>query len=177
MILPIRLAALAVKEHSRTLGLWGSSPAFLRIFSACVAAALIAILLPTPMNKQLHTYSETKKYPGSFLGVKWPFSIWPWRPTQEEYRNVLYLILKILNRPLKWDRARLWTPTGSASTGRQSWTFEKNLRFSTKLHGKFRDVLYLVLKVYSRPLKWDTIRFCTSTGSASTSISKKSFYT
>ena len=29
---------------------------------------------------------------------------------------------------------------------------------------EFRDVLYLILKVYSRPLKWDTVRFCTPTG-------------
>ena len=49
-----------------------------------------------------------------------------------EYRDILYLILKVLNRPLKWDTVGLWTPTGSASTGRQSWRFEKNLRFSTK---------------------------------------------
>ena len=54
------------------------------------------------------------------------------RPIQEEYRYVLYLILTVLKRPLKWDRARLWTPTGSASTGRQSWMCEKNLRFSTE---------------------------------------------
>ena len=29
------------------------------------------------------------------------FLKWTWRPIQKEYRNVLYLILKILNRPLK----------------------------------------------------------------------------
>ena len=49
-----------------------------------------------------------------------------------EYRDILYVILKILNRSLKWRTVRLWTPTGSASTSRQSWMFEKNLRFNTK---------------------------------------------
>ena len=39
-----------------------------------------------------------------------------------EYRAILYLILKVLNRPLKWDTARFWTPPGSAFTSRQSWT-------------------------------------------------------
>ena len=54
-----------------------------------------------------------------------------------EYNDMLYLILKILNRSLKWGTARLWTPTGSASTSRQSWTFEKNLCFTTKTSGFF----------------------------------------
>ena len=49
-----------------------------------------------------------------------------------EYRNILYLILKILNRSLKWGTVRLWTPTGSKDTSRQSWTLKKNVRFSTK---------------------------------------------
>ena len=31
---------------------------------------------------------------------------------------------------------------------------------------EFRDVLYLILKVYSRSLKWDTVHFCTPPGSA-----------
>ena len=39
---------------------------------------------------------------------------------------------KVLNRPLKWDTVCLWTPTGFKNTSRQSWTFEKNLHFSTK---------------------------------------------
>ena len=48
-----------------------------------------------------------------------------------EYRDITYLILKVLNRPLKWSTARLWTPTGFKNTSRQSWTFGKNLDFST----------------------------------------------
>ena len=49
-----------------------------------------------------------------------------------EYMDITYLILKVLNRPLKWGTARLWTPTGFKNTSRQSWTFEKNLCFTTK---------------------------------------------
>ena len=46
----------------------------------------------------------------------------PWAP-----RSTLALI-----RPLKWGTLRLWTPTGSKNTSRQSWMIEKNVRFSTK---------------------------------------------
>ena len=87
--------------------------------------------------------------------------------------DITYLILKVLNRPLKWGTARLWTPTGFKNTSRQSWTFEKNLCFTTKTSGwwrpiqwKFRDVLYLILKIYSRSLKWGTVCLCTLTGSS-----------
>ena len=52
-------------------------------------------------------------------------------------RNVLYFILKVLNRSLKWDTVHLWTPTEFKDIGRQSLTFEKNLRFSTKMEGFF----------------------------------------
>ena len=69
----------------------------------------------------------------SLVRCKMAFLKWTWRPIQWKYWNVLYLILKVLNRPLKWDTVRLWTPTGFKDTGRQSWTFEKNLRFSTKM--------------------------------------------
>ena len=77
------------------------------------------------------SYTQMSKSNGPiavFQGVlAWKRLFWNGflRPIQEEYRYVLYLILTVLKRPLKWDRARLWTPTGSASTGRQSWTFEK----------------------------------------------------
>ena len=47
-----------------------------------------------------------------------------------EYRDITYLILKVLNRSLKWGTVGLWTPTGWKNTSRQSWTFEKNLSFS-----------------------------------------------
>ena len=30
-----------------------------------------------------------------------------------------------MNRPLKWDTLRLWTPSTFKDTGRQSWTFKK----------------------------------------------------
>ena len=37
-----------------------------------------------------------------------------------------------MNRSSKWGTVRLWTPTGSASTSRQSWTLKKPARFSSK---------------------------------------------
>ena len=67
-----------------------------------------------------------------FLWVKWLFWNRNLKTIPSEYEDILYIILKVLNRPLKWDKARLWTPTGSASTSHQSWTFEKNACFSTK---------------------------------------------
>ena len=79
-------------------------------------------------------------------------------------RSTLALI-----RPLKWGTLRLWTPSGSKNTSRQSWTIEKNACFSTKTdisfglfnfdgwyfwsHWEFRDVIYLILKVWS-VVKW-----------------------
>ena len=43
-------------------------------------------------------------------------------------------------------------------------TFFRMFNFDTRyLWIRIRDVLYLIWKVYSRPLKWDTVRFCTLT--------------
>ena len=93
-----------------------------------------------------------------------------------EYRDILYVILKILNRSLKWRTVRFWTPTGSASTGRQSWTFKKNLRFSIKSNQwEFRNILYLILKVLNRPLKWGTVRLWTLTEFKNTSRQSLTF--
>ena len=57
-----------------------------------------------------------------FLGVKWLFWNRNIKTIPSEYKDILNLILKVLNRPLKWDTARLWTPPGLASTSHQSWT-------------------------------------------------------
>ena len=38
-----------------------------------------------------------------------------WRPIQWEFRDALYLILKVYSKPLKLDTARICTPTGLAS--------------------------------------------------------------
>ena len=128
-----------------------------------------------------------------FLGVKWLFWNRNLKTIPSEHKDILYLILKVLNRPLKWDStslnsswiglhqpsklnvvrfssktevffehstltacifgsswssvlnrplkwgtARLWTPTGFKNTSRQSWTFEKNLCFSTKTEVFFK---------------------------------------
>ena len=39
---------------------------------------------------------------------------WTWRPIQWEFRDVLYLILKIYSRSLKWGTVLLCTLTGSS---------------------------------------------------------------
>ena len=70
--------------------------------------------------------------PLPFLVIKWLFWNRNLKMIPSEYRDILYVILKILNRSLKWRTVRFWTPTGSASTSRQIWTFEKNARFSSK---------------------------------------------
>ena len=75
----------------------------------------------------IHRRAITDRLP--FLWVKWLFWNRNLKTIPSEYKDILYIIL---NRPLKWDRARLWTPPGSASTSRQSWMFEKNLCFTTK---------------------------------------------
>jgi hypothetical protein len=54
--LPIKLAAFPVCAQSRTLGLSGSPPALLNIFSACMAIAPINALFPTP--KRIETIEE-----------------------------------------------------------------------------------------------------------------------
>ena len=46
--LPIRLADFPVGPKSKTLGFRGSSPGFLRIFSAHLEIVLIRNVLPTP---------------------------------------------------------------------------------------------------------------------------------
>ena len=63
-----------------------------------------------------------------------------------EYRDILYVILKILNRSLKWRTVRLWTPTGSASTSRQSWTLKKTARFSSKTEVFFNVQLWRLVE-------------------------------
>ena len=72
-----------------------------------------------------------------FLGVKWLFWNRNLKTIPSEYRDILYLILKVLIRSLKWGTVRLWTPTGCKDTSRQSWTFEKNLSFTTKTSAFF----------------------------------------
>ena len=67
-----------------------------------------------------------------FLGVKWLFWNRNLKTIPSEYRDILYLILKVLIRSLKWGTVRLWTPTGCKDTSRQSWRFEKNVRFRSK---------------------------------------------
>ena len=84
------------------------------------------------LGEYLYTHKDKSNGQIALFRCKMAFLKWMWRPIQLEYRNVLYLILKVLNRPLKWDTVRLWIPTGSVSTSRQSWTFEKKLRFSTE---------------------------------------------
>ena len=51
MHIPIKLAAFPVGAHKRTLGWFGLSSSFLRIFSACIDIALIVALFPTPTDK------------------------------------------------------------------------------------------------------------------------------
>ena len=87
-----------------------------------------------PVHIVNQSYTEMKKYPNDLpiSSIKRLFWNRNLKMIPSEYSYITYLILKVLNRPLKWGTARLWTPTGFKNTSRQSWTFEKNLCFSTK---------------------------------------------
>ena len=84
---------------------------------------------------QVDMYTPPKKYPDTLpiSSIKRLFWNRNLKMIPSEYSYITYLILKVLNRPLKWGTARLWTPTGWKNTSRQKWTFEKNLSFSTCL--------------------------------------------
>ena len=85
-----------------------------------------------------------------FLGVKWLFWNQNLKMMPSEYRVILYLILKVLNRPLKWDTARLWTPTGFKNTSHQSWTFEKT--FVLVLKRRFFSNVQLWRLIFLNPV-------------------------
>ena len=57
---------------------------------------------------------------------------WAWQRVKVVSRPWASGSTLALIRPLKWGTLRLWTPTGSKNTRRQSWMIEKNVRFSTK---------------------------------------------
>ena len=116
-----------------------------------------------------------------FLGVKWLFWNRNLKTIPLEYKDILYIILKVLNRPLKWDRARLWTPTRLASTSLQIWTLKKPLvlvvkqRFFSNVQLQrlveavpvgIQRLTVLHFKIYSRSLKWGTVCLCTLTESS-----------
>ena len=94
-----------------------------------------------------------------FLGVKWLFWNQNLKTIPLEYRDILYFILKVLIRPLKWGTVHLWTPTGFQNTSHKSWTFEKNLRFTPKMNVFFeRSTLTAGLFTSSRSSE----TYCTS---------------
>ena len=76
-----------------------------------------------------HGYTPPKKYPDTLpiSSIKRLFWNGNLKMIPSEYRNVIYLILKVLNRPFKWDTLRLWTSTGLKNTSRRSWTLKKPL--------------------------------------------------
>ena len=104
-------------------------------------------------------WDEKIAAPLPFLGVKWLFWNRNLKMIPSEYRDILYLILKILIRPLEWGTARFWTPTGFKNTSRQSWTFEKNLHFTTKTN-VFLERSTLTAGIFTSSRSSET--YCTS---------------
>ena len=107
-------------------------PSFFQIWCSTYSYSMICCQFFIPLWTL--SYTETKKYPNdlSISSVKRLFWNQNLKMIPSEYRDILYVILKILNRSLKWRTVHLWTPTGSASTSRQSWTLKKTARFSSK---------------------------------------------
>ena len=87
------------------------------------------------------------------------FFKWVWHkvivlPRSWASRSTLALI-----RPLKWATVCLWTPSGSKNTSRQSWSIEKNVRFSTK-SDVFFDCSTLTAGIFGTSGSSET--YCTS---------------
>ena len=126
-----------------------STPSSLSYYYVCSTAWTIKYVQSQNLNTVRFAVYRSKMAPCTWAWQKVKVVSRPWASS-----STLALI-----RPLKWGTVCLWTPSGSKNTSRQSWTIEKNVRFSTK-SDVFFDHSTLTAGIFGTSGSSDTL--CTS---------------